>query len=102
MKRREPRERMEKMYKERRKVYADKLRHLAIQEDWFNEADNEEYSAWLDYSHKENITAEDLEEMAEMVFEHTDEETMRDYQYDYEPVMFAIANECCQTLFERM
>lgn len=90
------------MYKEIRKVYEEKLRQLAIENGWFNEADNEEYSAWLDYSHKDNITTEDLEEMAQMVFEHTDEETMREYQYVFEPVMFAIANTCCQTLFEEL
>lgn len=90
------------MYRERRKAYREKLGELSIKEDWFDEASNEEYSAWLAYSEKDNITTEDLEEMAEMVFTYTDEETMREYQYCIEPIMHAIASECCQTIFERM
>ena len=90
------------MYKEIRRVYEEKLRKLAIENGWFDETDNEEYSAWLNYSTKDNITTEDLEEMAVMVFDYTDEETMREYQYCLEPIMHTIANECCQTLFERL
>jgi hypothetical protein len=97
MKRHEPRERMEKMYKDVRKVSEDGLYRLAIKEQWFTRATNEEYGNWLDYSLFDEISVNDIEDMAKMVMEYS----KLDEGMEMESIMFLIEREACYHFFVR-
>ena len=88
------------MIKEIRTVTARGLRELCIKNGWFTCGDDEDYEKLMEYSEKENIKTEDLEEMAEIIIEFSDEENMEYCGYQKEDVMFSI-NLVCVTRFER-
>lgn len=60
-------------YKEVRTISANRLRKLCIDHDWYTRGDNEEYRHLLDdmAGDKENITTEDIVEIARDIIEHT-------------------------------
>ena len=80
-------------YKEIRQVEMSALRKLCIKRDWFTKADNEEYSQFLNYSKKDNITTDDLVEMATMVMSFSDTDM------ECTSIMFEL-NTVCYTYFE--
>lgn len=61
-------------YKEIRKISAASLRNLCIEKNWYTKGDSDDYRHLLlvraDY--KENITTEDIEEIARDIIEHSD------------------------------
>lgn len=93
-------------YKEVRKLGATALRALCIREDWYTGGDNEEYSRLLNMANRENITTDDIVEIATDIIEHSDMAVERyrksgglSFGECYTHVMFLIA-EKCYTYFE--
>lgn len=95
-------------YKEVRKLGSMELRALCIKENWYTGGANEEYAELLDKANRENITTDDIVEMATDIYSHS-EEAMRKLQhqagYDFREcmthIMFLIA-ENCHTYFEEV
>lgn len=81
-------------YTELRKVEMTALRSLAIRKNWFTSATEEEYAQFLNYANCDNITSDELVEMATLVLEYTP----MDYAYEVTTIMFEIA-EVCYTIF---
>lgn len=82
-------------YTEFRQVGICELRALAIRKNWFTSATEEEYAQFLDYANCDNITSDELVEMATLVLEYTP----MDYAYEVTTIMFEIA-EICYSFFE--
>lgn len=65
---------MECRHKEVRKISAASLRNLCIEKNWYTKGDSDDYRHLLfvmaDY--KENITTEDIEEIARDIIEYSD------------------------------
>lgn len=83
------------MIKEFRKISKGAIRELCIKREWFTCGDNEDYEKLMKYGEKKNITTKDLEEMANIIIEYSDEDSL-DY-YSVEDVMFDLACECVST-----
>nr|DAH10462.1 MAG TPA: hypothetical protein [Caudoviricetes sp.] len=64
---------MKKEYKEIRQINADSLRRLCISKRWYTRGDNAAYNHLLyDLADdKENITTEDIVEIAQDIMEHS-------------------------------
>ena len=82
-------------YKEVRRIEMSAIRKLCIAKDWFTNGDCEEYGNLLGYAKKENITTDDLVEMAEQIKEHSNTD------YEITSIMFELA-EICYTFFEEI
>ncbi len=84
-------------YKEIRKISASALRALCIKNDWYTHGDNDEYShLLLDLAqHKENITTDDIVEIASDIIEHSGLSIR-----DFESVAFEVANIATVYIFE--
>jgi len=76
-------------YKEIRRISASALRSLCIENDWYTHGDNDEYGhLLLDLAqHKENITTDDIVEIASDIIEHSGLSVR-----DFEDVAFKVAN----------
>lgn len=84
-------------YTEIRKIDEVKVRKLCILKNWFTNGTNEEYAELLNYGFNEVlITSDELVEMATLIFEHSEPEYLRDY--DYTSVMYELA-QCCYSYF---
>lgn len=81
-------------YSEIRKVEMHELRKLAILKNWFTNATEEEYAQYLNYANCDNITSDELVEMATLVKEYSNAD-----DYEYTTIMFEIA-QVCYTFFE--
>lgn len=82
-------------YKEVRRLGADRLRGLCIEKNWYTCGTNEEYAVVLNMADRENITTNDIVEIATDICEHSN-----NIQFDeYTNVMYEIANRC-YTFFE--
>jgi hypothetical protein len=93
-------------YKEVRHLGASQLRALCIKEDWYTGGTVNEYGNLLDMAERENITTDDIVEMATDIYEHSEEAMNRlkraagyDMSDCLKHIMFAIA-ERCTTCFE--
>ena len=88
-------------YKEIRHLCACDLRALCIAENWYTEGTNDEYDKLLVMTKKDNITTDDIVEMATDIIEHSGE-TVKRYMKIYgmslddcyAHVMFLIAEKC--------
>lgn len=58
-------------YKVVRKLSSDALRALCIERAWFTNGDNEAYSNMLAMTNKEDITSDDIVEIAADIIEHS-------------------------------
>ena len=95
-------------YKEVRRLGSMELRALCIKEDWYTGGTNEEYANLLDMANRENVTTDDIVEMATDIYEHSEvamDKLKRAAGYDIgeclKHIMFAIA-ERCTTFFEEI
>ncbi|MGN0398854.1 MAG: hypothetical protein ACI4EO_01885 [Blautia sp.] len=86
---------MRKEYREIRKIRADKLRILCIEENWYTRGDCEAYNHLLfDLAgNKENITTEDIVEIARDILEHSETDM------DIESICYYVAR-ILDTFFE--
>ena len=66
-------------YKVIRRLSSDALRTLCLERAWFTEGDNEEYNKMLANGQKEDITSDDIVEIANDIIEHTDELSMSNF-----------------------
>jgi hypothetical protein len=80
-------------YKETRRIEMDKIRHLCVRKNWFNCGDVYSYDKLLNYSKCENITSDELVEMAELILENSETD------YTITDIMFELA-EICYSYFE--
>jgi hypothetical protein len=86
-------------YKEIRKIDPIAIRKLCIKKDWFSNGTNAEYDELLNYGYNDKlITSDELVEMATLIFEHSPEESLRDYTIT--SVMYELNAECCYSYFE--
>lgn len=76
-------------YKEIRQISMTKLRGLCISKNWFTKGDIKQYETLLNYSNKNNITTDDIVEMAEQIIEHSS-----NIEQDFTSICFDIAKEC--------
>lgn len=89
---------MKNTYRERRTISADKIIRICVSHEWYTMGTSEEYDQMLSSaSSKENLTTEDIVEIATDILEHSDSERiMSEYGMDYDDVlqsvMFEIAN----------
>lgn len=83
-------------YKEVRKLGRHNMRALCIDRNWYTKGDNEEYEILLKMAEKENITTDDIVEMASDIAEHSDI-----VNYDFIAICDAIAYKC-YTFFEEV
>lgn len=81
------------MIKEFRTVTTRELRNLCIRRNWFTCGDNEDYEKLMQYSYKENLTTKDLEEMANIIVEFSEEENLEFFDPETD-VMFELASVC--------
>lgn len=82
-------------YKEVRQLGASNLRSLCIKNDWYTCGTNAEYEKVLEMANKENITTDDIVEIATDIYEHSS-----NIQFDeFTSVMFEIG-DACHTFFE--
>lgn len=64
-------------YKEVRRITADKLQALCVEQGWYTRGTCEEYWLMLDTaSSKENLTTDDIMAIAEDIMEHSNEMDM--------------------------
>lgn len=83
-------------YTEKRTTSIDDLRGLCISRNWFTRATCKEYDAFLTKAAVlDNITTDDLVELAEAVKEHSDCDDM-----EIETIMWYLPT-ACSTTFER-
>jgi len=93
-------------YKEVRQLGSSDLRALCIAENWYTGGTNEEYSNLMQMAKKENITTDDIVEIATDIYEHS-LTAMRKLKREagYETgeclahIMFLV-NEKCRVYFE--
>ena len=93
-------------YKEVRRLTSTDLRALCIREDWYTGGTNEEYYNLMQMTEKENITTDDIVEIATDIIEHSETakakfERASGGENFYLHVMFLIA-EACYTFFEEI
>ena len=93
-------------YKEVRRLTSTDLRALCIREDWYTGGTNEEYYNLMQMTEKENITTDDIVEIATDIIEHSETakakfERASGGENFYLHVMFLIA-EACNTFFEEI
>ena len=88
-------------YEEIRILSSSDLRALCIAENWYTGGTNEEYANLLNMTKKNNITTDDIVEMATDIVEHSSE-AINGYIKNagltmggcYTHVMFLIAEKC--------
>lgn len=76
-------------YKEVRKLGASKMRALCCERNWYTKGDIEEYDNLLKQANKENISTDDIVEMASNIVDHSDIEN-----YDFLAICDAILFKC--------
>lgn len=93
-------------YKEVRQLSACDLRALCISEDWYENGTNEEYANLMQMTNKDNITTDDIVEIATDIYEHSCDAMDKLKKlacYDFGDclthIMFMV-NEKCTTYFE--
>ena len=91
-------------YKEIRKLHTSDLRALCIKEDWYTGGTNEEYANLMNMTFKDNITTDDIVEIATDIIEHSETakqkfERASGGENFYLHVMYLVA-EACFTYFE--
>lgn len=59
-------------YKVVRKLTMASLRSLCVEKEWYTSGDNDEYSNMLAMSNKDDITSDDIVEIATDIIEHSD------------------------------
>ena len=80
-------------YKEVRKIDMAEIRSLCVRKNWFTCGDVYSYDRLLDYSKCENISTDELVEMAEQIKENSETD------YEITDIMFELAT-ICYTYFE--
>ena len=95
-------------YREVRKLHSTNLRALCIREDWYTGGTNEEYAKMFEMADKDNITTDDIIEIATEIVENSVtavEKLKRDAGLSFGEVythfMYLIA-EACITYFEEV
>lgn len=95
-------------YKEIRTLSSSDLRALCIAEDWYTGGTNEEYANLMRMTEKDNITSDDIIEIATDIIDHSSESIKRyvkcyglSMTECYTHVMFLIA-ERCNTFFQEI
>ena len=87
-------------YTETRQISSYDLRGICIRENWFTAGDNEEYAELLNTADAlENVTTDDLVELASMICEHTAGASVQDDEF-FCNVLFILANDACQSSFD--
>lgn len=87
---------MKKRYTETRTITCEDLRALCIRRNWFTGADCEEYDEFLSKAASmENITTEDLADLAAVVEQYSDTDGM-----EREDIMWEL-NRACNVSFSR-
>lgn len=75
-------------YKVIRRLSSDALRSLCIERAWFTGGDGEEYNKMLAKTQKEDITSDDIVEIANDIIEHTDELRMNNFTDVCDAILF--------------
>lgn len=96
-------------YKEVRRLHSSDLRALCIKEDWYTGGTNEEYANLMEMTKKDNITTDDIVEIATDIIEHSSTAVKKikecagynDMSEIYTHFMFLIS-EACITFFEEV
>lgn len=68
-------------YKVIRSLSMAALRQLCIEQDWYTNGDNYDYSNMLFKAKKEDITSDDIVEIAADIIEHTDKLSIDNFIY---------------------
>lgn len=79
-----------------RRVYFDSLRQMCIDNGWYDCGDNRAYDRFLRHAYLDNITDDDIVEMATDVIEHSSELEIDDMI----PVMNEISSICGVFFYE--
>lgn len=88
-------------YKEVRKLCSSDLRSLCIKENWYTGGTNDEYFNLMQMTEKDNITTDDIVEIATDIIEHSNVAVEKYMKCDglsfgecYTYVMYLIAEKC--------
>lgn len=68
-------------YKVIRKLTMASLRSLCVEKEWYTNGDNDEYSHMLNMTKKEDITSDDIVEIATDIIEHSSNLSLDDFTY---------------------
>nr|DAY58864.1 MAG TPA: hypothetical protein [Caudoviricetes sp.] len=68
-------------YKVVRRLTSDALRALCIERAWYTNGNNEEYSNMLAKTKKEDITSDDIVEIATDIIKHSSNLSLEDFIY---------------------
>lgn len=82
-------------YVEFRRINSENLRNLCIKNKWYTKGNNEEYFNFFKMADKDNLSTDDIVELATDILEHSE---IQDEQ-NFCSICFEIANEC-YTFFE--
>lgn len=82
---------MNKKYKEVRTVDMENLRSLCISNNWYTSGNNKQYSALLNMCETENLTTENIVEMAEDIYAHSQLDNDHSAKEHIENICFEIA-----------
>lgn len=86
-------------YAEQRRIGAEDLRTLCILHDWYSRGTCKEYDKLFQKACSiDNLTTEDIADIAEDIIEHSDEETLEGYEF--EDVMYAVIHRTHTTVRE--
>ena len=87
-------------YTETRHIDIYKLRAACIKENWFNAGTNEEYAELFAAAEAmENVTSDELVELATLICEHTAGVSITDDDY-FCNVLYILAKDACISCFE--
>lgn len=75
-------------YKVVRKLSSDALRALCIERAWYTRGDNEAYSNMLAMANKEDITSDDIVEIASDIIEHSSNLSIDDFTNVCDAILF--------------
>ena len=84
---------MSKKFIEKRVLYNDDLRNLCISKNWYTKGDNEQYSKLLKKCN-DNMTTEDIIEIAEDILQHSKtEHYLESIAFEISKMMYSFFEE---------
>lgn len=87
-------------YTETRRIDLGKLRATCIKENWFDAGTNEEYAGLFEMArYMDNVTTDNLVELATVICEHTSNVTILDDEY-FCNMLYILAAETCYSCFD--
>lgn len=87
-------------YTETRRIEIGKLRAVCIKENWFDAGTNEEYASFFEMArYMDNVTVDELVELATVICEHTSRASVLDDEF-FCNMLYILAKDTCYSYFD--